>query len=116
MTQPALSDISTACTPCVTAVSRLASSSTMLADLPPSSCATRLTVSAAALATAMPARVEPTLTEEQTISVTASASGMASISLSAPRVMPFCTRAEKPPMKLMPRSCAARSSVFASLI
>ncbi len=31
----------------------------MLADLPPSSCATRLTVSAAALATAMPARVEP---------------------------------------------------------
>ena len=31
----------------------------MLADLPPSSCATRLTVSAAAFATATPARVEP---------------------------------------------------------
>ena len=31
----------------------------MLADLPPSSWATRLTVSAAALATRMPARVEP---------------------------------------------------------
>ena len=31
----------------------------MLADLPPSSCATRLTVSAAVLATMMPARVEP---------------------------------------------------------
>ncbi|MCY1549686.1 hypothetical protein D9M68_858670 [compost metagenome] len=30
-----------------------------MADLPPSSWATRLTVSAAALATAMPARVEP---------------------------------------------------------
>ena len=31
----------------------------MLADLPPSSCDTRFTVSAAALATRMPARVEP---------------------------------------------------------
>ena len=51
--------ISTACTPWVTAFCRLASSSTMLADLPPSSWATRLTLSAAALATAMPARVEP---------------------------------------------------------
>ena len=38
---------------------RSASSRMMLADLPPSSCATRLTVSAAALATRMPARVEP---------------------------------------------------------
>ena len=46
-------------TPPETALVRSASSSTMLADLPPSSCATRLTVSAAALATAMPARVEP---------------------------------------------------------
>ena len=46
-------------TPAETARLRSASSSTMLADLPPSSCATRLTVSAAALATAMPARVEP---------------------------------------------------------
>lgn len=31
----------------------------MLADLPPSSCATRFTVSAAVLATTMPARVDP---------------------------------------------------------
>ena len=31
----------------------------MFGDLPPSSCATRLTVSAEAFATAMPARVEP---------------------------------------------------------
>ena len=46
-------------TPDETAFARSASSSTMLADLPPSSCATRFTVSAAALATAMPARVEP---------------------------------------------------------
>ena len=46
-------------TPLATAFFRSASSSTMLADLPPSSCATRLTVSAEALATAMPARVEP---------------------------------------------------------
>src|SRR6185312_8468000 len=46
-------------TPPTTAFCRSASSSTRLADLPPSSCATRLTVFAAALATAMPARVEP---------------------------------------------------------
>src|SRR5580692_8188834 len=46
-------------TPCETAFCRSASSRTMLADLPPSSCATRLTVSAAAFATAIPARVEP---------------------------------------------------------
>ena len=52
-------DEAAACTPPATAFCRSASSRTMLADLPPSSCATRLTVSAAALATAMPARVEP---------------------------------------------------------
>src|SRR3569832_925734 len=46
-------------TPPETALVRSASSSTMFGDLPPSSCATRLTVSAAARATAMPARVEP---------------------------------------------------------
>ena len=39
--------------------SKSASSRMMLADLPPSSCATRLTVGAAARATSMPARVEP---------------------------------------------------------
>ena len=51
--------IITLCTPPVTAFTRSASGSTMLGDLPPSSCATRFTVSAAFLATAMPARVEP---------------------------------------------------------
>jgi hypothetical protein len=48
-----------ALTPLRTALSKSASASTMLGDLPPSSCATRLTVSAAVLATMMPARVEP---------------------------------------------------------
>ena len=47
------------CTPAATACSRSASSRMMLADLPPSSCATRFTVGAAAVATATPARVEP---------------------------------------------------------
>ena len=42
----------------------------------------------------MPARVEPTLTEEQTSSVSASASGMERMSFSSAAVMPFCTRAE----------------------
>src|ERR1700744_4329201 len=46
-------------TPCEAAFFRSASSSTMFGDLPPNSCATRFTVSAAALATAIPARVEP---------------------------------------------------------
>src|SRR6516164_5373006 len=47
------------CAPSVTALSRSASSRMMLADLPPSSCVTRLTDGAAADATATPARVEP---------------------------------------------------------
>ena len=46
-------------TPRVTAASSSASSRTMFGDLPPSSCATRLTVGAAFLATSIPARVEP---------------------------------------------------------
>ena len=46
-------------TPSFTDFFRSASSRMMLADLPPSSWCTRLTVSAAALATRMPARVEP---------------------------------------------------------
>ena len=41
----------------------------------------------------MPAFVEPTLTEEQTSSVSARARGMERISLSSAGVMPFCTRA-----------------------
>ena len=50
-TSPAMSRAMTA--------SKSASSRMMLADLPPSSCATRFTVGAAARATSMPARVEP---------------------------------------------------------
>ncbi len=46
-------------TPLRTAVAKSASGRMMLGDLPPSSWATRLTVSAAVLATMMPARVEP---------------------------------------------------------
>ena len=46
-------------TPLRTAISRSASSRMMLGDLPPNSWATRLTVSAAVLATMMPARVDP---------------------------------------------------------
>jgi len=45
--------------PLVTAVWKSTSGSRMLADLPPSSWATRFTVVAAACATRMPARVEP---------------------------------------------------------
>ena len=63
----------------------------------------------------MPALVLATLTEEQTLRVVASASGMLSIMLRAPGVMPFCTRAEKPPIKLMPTVSAARCRVCAIL-
>ena len=45
--------------PAGTAFSKSASGSRMFGDLPPSSCATRLIVSAAALATATPPRVDP---------------------------------------------------------
>ena len=57
----------------------------------------------------MPALVEPTLTEEQTKSVTARASGMEAMSFLSPWVPPFCTRAEKPPMKFTPVVLAASS-------
>ena len=42
----------------------------------------------------MPARVEPTFTEEHTSSVVARASGMERISFSSDSVIPFWTRAE----------------------
>ncbi len=61
----------------------------------------------------MPARVEPTLTEEQTYLVCASACGMARMRRSSACVVPFCTSAEKPPMKLTPQLSAARSSASA---
>ena len=43
-----------------------------------------------------------TLTLEHTLFVVASASGIASIKLDAPFVIPFCTSAPKPPIKLIP--------------
>ena len=46
-------------TPPAIAEPKSASSRIILADLPPNSCATRLTVSADAFATAIPALVEP---------------------------------------------------------
>ena len=61
----------------------------------------------------MPALVEPTLTEEQTISVEASASGMELMRMRSAAVIPFWTRAEKPPMKLTPVVLAARSRAWA---
>ena len=45
----------------------------------------------------MPARVLATLTDEQTRSVCASASGIESISARSPGVIPFSTSAENPP-------------------
>ena len=61
----------------------------------------------------MPALVEPTLTLAQTISVEAMASGMERINFQSLLVAPFCTRAEKPPMKLTPQVFAAASNVLA---
>ena len=61
----------------------------------------------------MPARVEAMLSDEHTRSVEASASGTESMSLRSVAPMPFCTSAEKPPMKSMPRVSAARSMVRA---
>ena len=61
----------------------------------------------------IPALVEPTFTDEQTSSVVASASGMAAISFLSASVIPFCTSAEKPPMKFTPVDFAAASSAAA---
>ena len=52
----------------------------------------------------MPARVVATLTEAQTRSVAASASGIEAMSRRSPSPMPLCTSAEKPPMKSTPTS------------
>ena len=57
----------------------------------------------------MPARVEPTFTEEQTRSVVASASGMDAMSLRSASPMFLCTSAVKPPTKFTPTSRAALS-------
>ena len=52
----------------------------------------------------MPARVVATLTDAQTRSVVASASGIDAMSRRSPSPMPLCTSAEKPPMKSTPTS------------
>ena len=48
------------------------------------------------------------------ISLLSSASGIAAISFRSASVMPFCTSAEKPPIKLTPTFLAARSSALAN--
>ena len=53
------------------------------------------------------------LSDEHTRSVVASASGTDSMSLRSVAPMPFCTSAEKPPMKSMPSVSAARSMACA---
>ena len=57
----------------------------------------------------IPVLVDPTPTEEHTISVVARASGMESIKILSDLVAPLVTRAEKPPIKLTPTVFAARS-------
>ena len=54
-----------------------------------------------------------TETLEQTLSVPARAEGIEFISLLSPIVKPFCTNAEKPPIKFTPVALAALSRVFA---
>ncbi len=61
----------------------------------------------------MPCFVDPTLTELQTRSVTARASGIDSMSMRSAGVMPSETRAEYPPMKLTSTVFAHSSSVRA---
>ena len=59
----------------------------------------------------IPFLVVPTLTDEQTQSVTDRASGMESIRILSAGVIPFWTREEKPPMKFTPSSLPHLSSV-----
>ena len=59
----------------------------------------------------IPFFVVPTFTDEHTLSVTASASGIESMSMRSAWVIPFWTRAEKPPIKLTPSSFAHLSKV-----
>ena len=53
------------------------------------------------------------MTDEQTMSVSDRASGMDAMSFASAAVMPFCTSAEKPPMKFTPQAFAALSSARA---
>ena len=61
----------------------------------------------------MPARVLPMATELHTMSVVRMASGIERIRVCAEGDMPFCTSAEKPPIKDTPMALAALSSVWA---
>ena len=61
----------------------------------------------------IPDLVEPILTDEQTLSVSAKARGIELIKISSPFWYPFCTKAEKPPIKSTPISLAALSKAFA---
>ena len=62
----------------------------------------------------IPAFVEATFTDEQTICVSARAWGIAEIRFLSAGVIPLWTSAEKPPIKLIPRVSAALCSVFAT--
>ena len=64
----------------------------------------------------IPDLVEPTLTEEQTLSVWLRALGILLIKFISPFVNPLSTRAEKPPMKSIPISFAALSRAFAKIV
>ena len=59
----------------------------------------------------IPAREDPTLTDEQTTFVEDRASGMESMRARSLAVAPFSTRAENPPMKSTPTAAAASSSI-----
>ena len=85
------------------AAAKSASSSTMFADLPPSSCVTRFTVGAAARATSMPARVEP-------VNETMSISGCAE--MAAPTVGPSPFTRLKTPAGT-PASCRISAMIAA---
>ena len=61
----------------------------------------------------MPAFEDATFTDEHTLCVCFKASGIHSKKASSPRVQPFSTRAENPPMKLTLTAFAASSKTFA---
>ena len=64
----------------------------------------------------IPDFVEPTLTDEQTLSVSLKALGILFIKLISPFVIPLSTRAVNPPMKSIPISFAALSNAFAKIV
>ena len=64
----------------------------------------------------IPDFVDPTFTEEQTLSVSESAFGILFISLTSPFVKPLSTSAENPPIKSIPIVFTALSSAFAKIV